>query len=380
MEVMALVGAGCGLFGTAVKMVGDYRVGRAERKKGLAERFKAATDKHEADKAELERLQNKMQAMQEQHTQMAHAQKQATTQRELRQRMLSDKLDSLTSKLSSQMSLKDELNAALKEIQARIQTTQEAVKRGIDAKFAPTPSDIAAAKRLLGYRDNFYHIAIAGCTGTGKSSLINAMRGLKNTDRGAAGVGYVETTMKIQSYEPADPQDKVRWYDVPGAGTLNIPRWDYFKNQCLYMFDAIILAWDNRLMDTDVAILTHCRNLQIPCFVLRSKCDVALENFRRDIKEELEDKNLYKGDSRYQDEFTLRYKEDIAKLRRDSKRAFDQLCEEQQLAHHELYLVSSRCIYKLVKPGSTKSKDAAILDEEKFLKAFEGAAKRGVIL
>ena len=44
------------------------------------------------------------------------------------------------------------------------------------------------------------HIAVTGSSGTGKSTFVNAFRGIDNKDERAAPTGVVETTMKPEPY------------------------------------------------------------------------------------------------------------------------------------------------------------------------------------
>lgn len=46
--------------------------------------------------------------------------------------------------------------------------------------------------------------------------------------------------------------------DVPEEGTLSIPDWRYFIDQGLYVFDCIVVLFDNRFTETDVTILRNC--------------------------------------------------------------------------------------------------------------------------
>ncbi|TFY57758.1 hypothetical protein EVJ58_g6836 [Rhodofomes roseus] len=132
---------------------------------------------------------------------------------------------------------------------------------------SPTLAQREAAKRKIGYEDGLFHFAVAGVSGSGKSSLINALRGLRNKDRGAAPTGVVETTDEIVRYHDPQADRSYVWYDVPGAGTLSVPDWQYFTDMGLYVFDCIIVVCDNRFTQTDVAILRNCLRFQIPTLV-----------------------------------------------------------------------------------------------------------------
>ena len=121
------------------------------------------------------------------------------------------------------------------------------LKHGIQPVVWPTTEEIAAAKAMAGYCEDRLHSAVCGPSGSGMSSLINALRGLRNNQEGSAETGVVECTAALQKYP--DPRQKMPyprfvWYDIPGAGTSKIPGWQYFNRQGLFIFDFIILVYD----------------------------------------------------------------------------------------------------------------------------------------
>ncbi len=63
----------------------------------------------------------------------------------------------------------------------------------------------------------------------GKSTLINALRGIEKGEEGYAPVGAYETTLKIEPYyfKPGQADYCVLW-DVPGWGTISVPSANYF--------------------------------------------------------------------------------------------------------------------------------------------------------
>ena len=93
----------------------------------------------------------------------------------------------------------------------------------------------------------------------------------------------METTTTVGRYLGEPP---LVLYDIPGAGTLETPGWRYFIEQRLYIFDSIIVLFDNRFTETDIAILKNCRDVNppIPTFIVRSKSDQQIDNL---FKEEL---------------------------------------------------------------------------------------------
>ncbi|KAG2105087.1 interferon-inducible GTPase-domain-containing protein [Suillus discolor] len=170
----------------------------------------------------------------------------------------------------------DAANAAKEEAERKL-------KEGIQPVVTPTPEEVRAAKQRVQYREDLFHIAIAGVAGGGKSSLINAFRGLRNKDIGAAATGVTETTLVMARYPHPNAEYPLVLYDFPGAGTLKIPDWLYFNDQGLYVFDSIIVLFDNRFTMTDIAILTNCRRFKIPTYIVRSKADQHIRNIMEDM-------------------------------------------------------------------------------------------------
>ena len=148
----------------------------------------------------------------------------------------------------------EEAKKAAANAQEQEQQTKENLERfncylskGIQPEVWPTEEEFQSAKTRIQYDLKKLHFAICGSSGSGKSSLINAFRGIKNFDPGAAPTGVNETTMSVTRYpDPHDelPHSRFIWFDVPGAGTLNVPGWQYFNEQGLFIFDVIILVYD----------------------------------------------------------------------------------------------------------------------------------------
>ena len=113
----------------------------------------------------------------------------------------------------------------------------------------PTEEEFLLAKKRIQYDPEKLHFAVCGSPGSGKSSLINAFRGLKNNSRQAAPTGVIETTMDFIRYPASDPRkeyNRLVWFDCqcPG-GTLEIPGWQYFNQKGFFIFDLIVLVYDS---------------------------------------------------------------------------------------------------------------------------------------
>ncbi|KAF8551241.1 P-loop containing nucleoside triphosphate hydrolase protein [Imleria badia] len=175
---------------------------------------------------------------------------------------------------------------AVEERRKALEAKEEAerrLKEGIQPIVTPSPEELATAKERVQYVEDYFHFAIAGVSGSGKSSLVNAFRGLQSKDVGAAAVGITETTLQMTRYPEANPEIPFVWYDVPGAGTLKCRDWQYFNDQGLYVFDCIIVLIDNRFTMTDIAILVNARRFNIPTYIVRSKADQHIRNLMMEM-------------------------------------------------------------------------------------------------
>jgi hypothetical protein len=82
----------------------------------------------------------------------------------------------------------------------------------------------------------------------------------------------------VSRYPDPDRTTPFVWYDVPGAGTIGVPKWRYFNDHGLYIFDCLIVVYNDRFSDTDVAILENCGRFGIPSYIVRSKSDIHVNN------------------------------------------------------------------------------------------------------
>ncbi|KAG7439044.1 uncharacterized protein BT62DRAFT_914914 [Guyanagaster necrorhizus] len=153
-------------------------------------------------------------------------------------------------------------------------------KTGIRPVEWPSKEKYEATKRRF-YKEGKFHLAITGISGTGKSSLINAFRGIWDGDSGAAMTDIIESTSVVTPYPDPNPANPFIWFDVPGSGTLSCSDWTYFNDQGLYIFDAIIVLFNDRFTATDIAILKNCERYNIPTYIVRSKSDIHIDNLMK---------------------------------------------------------------------------------------------------
>ncbi|KAK7013073.1 P-loop containing nucleoside triphosphate hydrolase protein [Favolaschia claudopus] len=266
-------------------------------------------------------------------------------------------------------SAREQTQAALKAI-AELERQR---REGFQPVIMPTSAELEVAKRRIGYQDGFYHFAVAGMAGSGKSSMVNALRGLRNNQKGAAATGITETTLHISRLPDPNPGRPFVWYDIPGAGTLQIEDWQYFHKQGLYVFDALIVLIDNRFTTTDIAILRNARLFKIPCYIVRSKADIHIRNIMHDSGYESDDEeydfgDLEKLEEQARDFFITKTRENVQQSLRDAG-----------LPEQRIYIVSKSEMLSVIKgnvPPVNSKKAKKFIDEEEFLSASEEDADR----
>ncbi|KAI6027862.1 interferon-inducible GTPase-domain-containing protein [Pisolithus microcarpus] len=221
---------------------------------------------------------------------------------------------------------------------------EERLQRGIQPVVIPTLDEIAAAKTRVQYEQGRFHFAVAGVAGSGKSSLINAIRGVENRHQDAAETGVVETTVTTGRYPDPNPDLPFVWYDIPGAGTLHQPDWLYFNAQGLFVFDCVIALFDNRFTETDIAILTNCRRFQIPTYIVRSKADVHIRNIMYEYGYDSAHDEMPRRESLY----TTARERFITDTRTNVKRNL----KEAELPDQRVYMVSNETLLSIVRDRS----------------------------
>ncbi|KAE9402951.1 P-loop containing nucleoside triphosphate hydrolase protein, partial [Gymnopus androsaceus JB14] len=240
----------------------------------------------------------------------------------------------------------------------------------------PTQAEWEQCKRDRQYTEGRLHIAIAGVAGSGKSSLINAFRGISKGTANAADTGVVETTRHIGRYEDPHPdRQKFTWFDIPGAGTVNVSNSNYFvKQQGLFIFDAIIVLFDSRFVDTDITILENCKKFNIPAFIVRSKSDEHSDEMREALDE---DESEDEEDVRSKEREMRRTRIDV-----DAKAQYISLTRQNVKENlkkagldeeQKVYLISRRTLLRIVRGKQvTPSK---LIDEYELIKDIMTAIK-----
>ncbi|XP_067903991.1 interferon-inducible GTPase 5-like [Heterodontus francisci] len=120
------------------------------------------------------------------------------------------------------------------------------------------------------------NIAVTGESGAGKSTFVNAMRGLRSCDEGAAKTGNVETTMEPAQYShPSLPN--VNFWDLPGVGTTKFPTDKYLKKMDFKKYDFFIIIMHNRFKENDAKLAVEIKRLGKKFYFVRSQIDNDLQ-------------------------------------------------------------------------------------------------------
>jgi GTPase SAR1 family protein len=253
--------------------------------------------------------------------------------------------------LAFQQEVQGEIDVAKAEAAAAEDKAKEAERKwreGIRPVVWPTTRQVEEAKRKHQYTDGLFHFAITGIAGSGKSSLLNAFRGLRNDTAGSAPTGIVETTRQTTRYPDSDARNPFVWYDIPGAGTILTPDWQYFTAHGLFVFDCIIVLFDNRFMETDIAILRNCRRFNIPAYIVRSKSNQHITNLMVD--------NGYDSD----DEDGELREEAREQFIRETRATVEVNLKDADLPPQRVYIVSKDDLLRLVTGKRVKN----LIDEK----------------
>uniref|UniRef100_A0A3Q3F332 IRG-type G domain-containing protein n=1 Tax=Labrus bergylta TaxID=56723 RepID=A0A3Q3F332_9LABR len=132
------------------------------------------------------------------------------------------------------------------------------------------------------------NIAVTGQSGSGKSSFVNAIRGIDNKDEKAAPTGCVETTMEVTPY-PHPIYPNVTIWDLPGIGSIKYPTAKYLKKVGFKKFDFFIISADC-FRENDVKLAKDIQKMKF--YFIRSKIDDNIRNEKRSQKEFNEERTL----------------------------------------------------------------------------------------
>jgi energy-coupling factor transporter ATP-binding protein EcfA2 len=136
-------------------------------------------------------------------------------------------------------------------------------------------------KHFKEWKDKKLVVGVTGHTGSGKSSLINTLRGLTAKDKGAAPAGVTETTTSIESYK-YPRNDSIILKDFPGVGTKDFPKEKYLHKTKILNSSVVIIVCCTRITETDLWIAQEAISVQRNVLFVRSKIDQDIFNAEAD--------------------------------------------------------------------------------------------------
>ncbi|XP_075957467.1 interferon-inducible GTPase 5-like [Anarhichas minor] len=141
-----------------------------------------------------------------------------------------------------------------------------------------------AAAKIKTYLDEqkniLVNIGITGETGSGKSTFVNAFRGLADGDEGAALTDVVETTTVVTPYPHPHHPNVVLW-DLPGIGTTNFPADNYLELVGFEKFDFFIIISASRFTENDAKLAKEIQRMEKKFYFVRSKIDNDVRDDKR---------------------------------------------------------------------------------------------------
>ncbi|XP_065434889.1 interferon-inducible GTPase 5-like [Chrysemys picta bellii] len=143
----------------------------------------------------------------------------------------------------------------------------------------------AKAKEALEMADKItLNIAVTGESGCGKSSFVNAIRGLGDTDDDAADTGVNETTMQPTAYPHPSYPNVIVW-DLPGIGTPKFKSDTYLEQVGFSRYDFFIIISCTRFRTHDIELAQEIQRQGKKFYFVRSKADQDLTNEKRHYDE-----------------------------------------------------------------------------------------------
>lgn len=123
-------------------------------------------------------------------------------------------------------------------------------------------------------------IGITGGTGSGKSTFVNAIRGLGDEDLNSAGTGVVEMTVEPTPY-PHPKYLNITIWDLPGIDTPTFQADEYLQRVLVDRYDFFIIITSDSFMANHAQLAHGLLQRGKGFYFIRSKVDVDMAASRR---------------------------------------------------------------------------------------------------
>ncbi|XP_062850906.1 interferon-inducible GTPase 5-like [Trichomycterus rosablanca] len=138
------------------------------------------------------------------------------------------------------------------------------------------PSAVGRIKEYLEQQDRVeLNIAVTGESGSGKSTFINAFRGIGDEEEDSAKTGVVETTKESTAYSNSKYQN-VKLWDLPGIGTPNFKADEYLKQVEFQRYDFFIINAADRFREYHAQLAAEIVKMNKRFYFVRSKIDANI--------------------------------------------------------------------------------------------------------
>ncbi|XP_016355565.1 interferon-inducible GTPase 5-like [Sinocyclocheilus anshuiensis] len=143
------------------------------------------------------------------------------------------------------------------------------------------PTAVNTIKGFLEKQDHVeLNVGVTGESGSGKSTFVNAFRGLGDEEEGSAQTGPVETTMEPEAY--LHPKYKnVKVWDLPGIGTPNFKADEYLKLVEFERYDFFIIIASDRFRECHTQLAEEIMRMGKTFYFVRSKIDSSIDAEKR---------------------------------------------------------------------------------------------------
>ncbi|XP_073458023.1 interferon-inducible GTPase 5-like [Aquarana catesbeiana] len=153
-------------------------------------------------------------------------------------------------------------------------TTEQLKKEVMDALKRGNPAEAfdKVQKCLDDLDDTPLNIAITGESGSGKSTFINAIRGIGDEDPSSAKTGVVETTMVPTPYSHPKYKSVIFW-DLPGLGSPNFKAKEYLDKVDFQHYDFFVIMASERFKENHIMLAESIQCMNKQFYFVRSKVD-----------------------------------------------------------------------------------------------------------